>query len=157
MVKAEDYLLTTEEVREALRQVVHVEDRPAGPQNAIGEVLRAAAKDWSYRRFSGVLASDDGDMPFAVSLLVLVFASPAQAEQTFAQVAQAAHLRTEVDGCQAAVETVTAPGGMVSYWGFLHRGEVIMVLTLDSLSPQRLSMADLRSLVSLAARRLGNS
>jgi hypothetical protein len=43
---------------------------------------------------------------------------------------------------------------LVSYWGFVHRREVIMILAIDTLDPQHLSVSDLRALVIRAARRL---
>ena len=96
----------------------------------------------------------ESDRPIAVGALALVFDSDVKAERTFAQVADAAHVRAQVDGCAVAVETVTGAGGLVSYWGFLHRDAAIVVLTLDTVDPQYVSVADLRALVSVTAERL---
>ena len=116
--------------------------------------MRAAAVDTAFRRYVGTLNADDATLPVAVSAMALVFGSVDRADHIFAQVAEAAHLRADVDGCTVAVETATGPSGLVSYWGFLHRGDAIVVVTLDSLDPQRLSVADLRSLVRVVAVRL---
>jgi hypothetical protein len=86
--------------------------------------------------------------------MALVFDAPEKAAHTFAQVARAAHLSTDVDGSHVAVETVTGPTGLVSYWGFLHRRQAIVIVTLDTVDPQHVSIADLRSLVSQIAVRL---
>lgn len=147
-------LLTAGEVRAALGLQARVEVGAGASPPAPGEVLRAAATDSAYRRFTGTSSSGEVTHPLAVSILVLVFDAEDKALRTFSQVAQAAHLRAPVDGCDVAVETVTAPSGLISYWGFVHRAEVIEVITLDTLDPQQLSIADLRSLVTLAATKL---
>jgi hypothetical protein len=86
--------------------------------------------------------------------MVLTFDPAERASHTFDQVAQAAHLRTELEGAAVAVETVTGQQGVVSYWGYIHRGSVIIVLTLDTLDPQAVSMSEFRALVTRAAERL---
>jgi hypothetical protein len=86
--------------------------------------------------------------------MALIFDSKATATHTFDQVAAVAHLRAQLNGSDVAVETVTAPGGLISYWGFVHKDEAIVVLTLDTLDPQRVSVSDLRTLASATAKRL---
>lgn len=154
-VKAEALLLSLEDVRVALGSDVRVEnvEGPTSPSGT-GQVLRAAALDSGYRQYSGNLIGEEGKRPVAVSFLALVFDSPSKASRTFTQVADAAHLRTQLDGASVAVETVTAAGGLVSYWGFIHKSEAIVVLTLDTVDPQRLSVGDLRSLATLTVARL---
>jgi hypothetical protein len=110
--------------------------------------------DSAFRRFTGQVEVDGHSSPVTAGVLVLVFDSPEKAQRTFSQVGQAAHLRTEVEGCNAAVETVTSSNALVSYWGFVQREDVITVLTLDTVDPQEISVADLRSLVSAVGRRL---
>jgi hypothetical protein len=110
--------------------------------------------DSAFRRFTGQVEVDGHSSPVTAGVLVLVFDSPEKAQRTFSQVGQAAHLRTEVEGCNAAVETVTSSNALVSYWGFVQREDVITVLTLDTVDPQEISVADLRSLVIAVGRRL---
>jgi hypothetical protein len=89
-----------------------------------------------------------------VGALALVLPSQTVADETFARVAAAAHLRIALGECSVAVETVTAPTGLVSYWGYIHRDRVIVVLTLDTLDPQQVSMSDFRALVTRASSRV---
>ena len=89
-----------------------------------------------------------------MAVLALIFDSSEKAGRTFTQVAQAAHLRTEMDGAEVAVETVTAPSGLVSYWAYVHRDSAIIILTLDTLDPQQIAMSEFRGLVVRAAERL---
>jgi hypothetical protein len=117
-------------------------------------VIQAAAKDSAFRRFTGEVALPDGERPVTVSAMALIFDSAALAARTFDRVAEAAHLRAKLDGCDVAVETVTSTGGLVSYWGYVHRDAALVVLTLDTLDPQHISVADLRSLTRVAADRL---
>lgn len=124
------------------------------PERTAGGTLRAAAVDSAFRRFGGEVTLDGAPRPAAVSVMALIFDSVATATHTFAQVAEAAHLKTQVDGCDVAVETVTGSGGLVSYWGFVHRDEAIVILTLDTVDPQDVSVSDLRALVVAAGRRL---
>jgi hypothetical protein len=154
-MKADSLLLTPDEIEDGLgsRAEVTLAQR-GGTAPAIGNVVREAAVDSAYRRFSGHLALDEGDVALAVTEMALVFDTATKADHTFDQVAAAAHLRTQVDGSDVAVETVTASSGLVSYWGFVHRREVIMILAIDTLDPQHLSVSDLRALVIRAARRL---
>lgn len=154
-MKAQALLLSVEEVQVALGPDVRVEkEEGSGPTPASGQVLRAAALDSAFRQYSGNLVSDEGKQPVSVSSLALVFDSPMKAAKTFGQVAEAAHLRTQLDGSSVAVETVTATSGLVSYWGFVHKGEAIVVITLDTLNPQRISVGNLRSLATLTVARL---
>lgn len=121
---------------------------------AIGNVVAAAAVDAAYRSLSGRVTVDGSERPVAVGQLALIFDSTAKSENTFAQVAEAAHLRTRIGECNVAVETVTAPSGLVSYWGFLQRTAGLVVLTLDTVDPQAVSMSTFRAVVSAAAERL---
>lgn len=120
----------------------------------LGEVLRSAAADSAYVRFTGGAIVDGDERPVTVGSLALVFDSGSKADRTFGQVAQAAHLRTEMEGASMAVETVTGAAGLVSYWGYVHRGPAIVILTLDTLDPQEISMTEFRSLVLRTAERL---
>jgi hypothetical protein len=155
---AEQCMLSAEEIAQALGPRAHVErGRAQGPAGAVGEVVRAAAVDSAFRSYVGRIDFDEGPVPIAVSILALIFGTPESAERTFDHVARAAHLRTVIDESEVAVETIAGAAGMVSYWGFLHRAEAIVVLTLDTLSPQDVSVADLRSLVTAAAPRLAEA
>lgn len=152
---ADDLLLTIAEVRAALGPTVHVDvDSSASSSPAMGEVIRGAASDSSFRRFSGRAGAGGEERPLTVGMLTLVFDEPAKAGRTFDHVAQAAHLRAEVASCQVAVETVTAPSGLVSYWGYVHKAASIVIVTLDTVDPQLVSISDLRALVGLTAERL---
>jgi len=151
-VRASDALVGQDGIVLALGPEARVEeDRSAAP-SGLGEVLQAAAVDSAYRRFSGRFGPDA--TPFAVAELALVFDSPDTAAKTFVHVAEAAHMRTQIEGADVAVETVTAANGMVSYWGYVHLGAIITVLTVDSLNPQQVSIAALRALVTQVAGRL---
>jgi hypothetical protein len=88
--------------------------------------------------------------------MILVFASADIASRTFDHVAQASHLRSELEGAQVAVETVPGANGLVSYWGYVQHGAVMAVLTLDTLAPQQVSMPEFRSLMSKSAERLAS-
>ncbi len=154
-MKAESLLLTPREVAAALGERAEIlSTGTRAPEKSIGDVIRAAASDSAYRHFRGVLNVGQIERPLAAGIMALVFDAEAKAERTFAQVAQAAHLRTELDGCHVAVETVTAPSGLVSYWGFVQRGVALVIVTIDTLDPQQVSVADLRSLVAATAARL---
>jgi hypothetical protein len=154
-VKAADLLLSENEVRSVLGPSVRVSAAVGQPSpESIGEVLRAAAVDSAYARFGGASSSESEERPVAVGLLALVFDSPTTAGRTFDQVSQAAHMRTEIDECSVAVETVSGAGGLVSYWGFVHRGSAIVVVTLDTVDPQTVSMTQFRSLAIATAERL---
>ncbi|GAC1473241.1 MAG: hypothetical protein NVS2B16_04170 [Chloroflexota bacterium] len=120
----------------------------------IGDVLRAVALDSAYRRYRGRVMVQDAERPVTISMLALVFDAATTAQRTFSNVAQAAHLRTQLDDVGVAVETVTAPSGLVSYWGYMHRDETIIILTLDTIDPGDISVADLRSLLTVAVQRL---
>ncbi len=155
MLKAESLLLTGQEVRAALGSHVRLDGPKHGASSpAAGDLIKGAAADSAFRQFSGSVEAGDSLRPVSVSTMALVFDSRAKAAHTFGQVAAAAHLRAQLDGSDVAVETVTAPSGLVSYWGFVHKEEAIVVLTLDTLDPQRLSIGDLRSLATATARRL---
>jgi hypothetical protein len=73
---------------------------------------------------------------------------------TFGAVAGAAHLSAELEGAQVAVETVPGKNGLVSYWGYVQRGPIMSVLTLDSLAPQKIAMPEFRTLLSRAAAKI---
>ncbi|MGH2447072.1 MAG: hypothetical protein ACRDFS_00485 [Chloroflexota bacterium] len=151
-MKAAALLLSLDDVRDVLPpgSTLARTDEPA-PSGSVGEVLRAAATDSVYRRFRGQLP--DGSL-VTIAELGVILGSTQVAAHTFEQVVKAAHLHTELDGASVAVETVTAPSGLVSYWGFVHAGQAIVILTIDTLDPQRVSIAALRSLASLAAQKL---
>jgi hypothetical protein len=114
------------------------------------------AVDSAYRRFTGDVTSNGATRRLAVSVMALLFDSPEKVRHTYQQVADAAHLRTQIQGADVAVETVTAPSGLVSYWGYVFRDSVIVIVTLDTLDPQQVSIADLRSLMTVAARKLAS-
>jgi hypothetical protein len=86
--------------------------------------------------------------------MILRFGDDRTAGETFDRVGGAAHLRTRIGECQVAVETVTAPSGLVSYWAYVYLLRNIVILTMDTLDPQRVSMSDFRQLVTGAAERL---
>lgn len=158
MIKAETLLLSASDVAGALGPRAQVAIAQAqSPAQSIGDVLRAAATDSAFRNFRGSLTADGVDHPLAAGILALVFDVPAKADRTFGQVAKAAHLRTQLEGANVAVETVTAPSGLVSYWGYVQRGAALVIVTLDTLDPQYVSIADLRSLVAATADRLAAS
>jgi hypothetical protein len=154
-VNATSLVLTNEDVRIALGESARIEPgSAAAAPTTVGQVLRAAASDSAYGRFVGVSVGEGQERPLAVGSMALIFDSGETATRTFDQVAQAAHMRTEVEGAAVAVETVTGQNGLVSYWGYLHRGAVIIVLTLDTLDPQAIAMTEFRALVVRAAERL---
>jgi len=156
-VRALVALLSVEDVRDALGEQVRL--HPSAQHEAvrsIGSIIAAAASDAAYRSFSGQLVLAGVERPVAVGQMVLVFDAEDKAEKTFTSVAQAAHLRTRLQECQVAVETA-ATGGLVSYWGYVHRGKSIVVLTLDTLDPQVLSMTSFRSLVTGVAEKLARA
>jgi len=145
------------DIERALGPNVRVEPvaENAAMQN-IGAVAAAAAEDVAYRSFRGQIVFDDVGRQIAVGELALVFDRTAKAENTFARVADAAHLRIRLGASNVAVETVTAPNGLVSYWGYVQKDEVLLILTLDTLDPQDVSMTSFRALVTLGADRLEN-
>ena len=151
-MRASDALLGQNDIARALGSEAQVEEDRSPTPSALGQVLQAAAIDSAYRRFSGRYGPEP--TPFAVAELALVFDSAATAAKTFDHVAEAAHLRMHMEGADVAVETVTAANGMVSYWGYVHLGAIITVLTVDSLDPQQVSIASLRALVTQAVGRL---
>ena len=153
--RAERLLLTEQEIIRALGSDAYVRaDAEAGP-SAVGEVLRAAAVESAYRRFRGRIVVEDVERAITISCLALVFDSEAVTDRTFRQVAEAAHLRTRLNDVDVAVETVTAPSGLVSYWGYAEAGSVIVVVTLDTVDPREVSIAELRSILSVLVTRLG--
>jgi hypothetical protein len=154
-IQATRLLLGQEDIRSALGAHVRLSvSRVPGAAASIGSVVAAAARDSAYRSYTGTLTVEDTERPIAVGMMGLVFASTETAERTFTHVASAAHMRARVRDCNVAVETVTAPNGLVSYWGFLQRRESIVILTLDTMDPQIVSMTDFRSLVMAAAERI---
>lgn len=153
-LRAGALLPTLDEVQKALGPAVHVESPSGQTIGGLGDVIRSAAVDSGFRRFSGQMTQGDQTAPIAVSALALVFASRDIASRMYSHVAEAAHLRIQLSGCDVAVETVSSKRDVVSYWGFLHRDQVIVVLTLDTLDVQPVSIADLRSLVLATADKL---
>jgi hypothetical protein len=154
-MKVSSLLLTREDVQQALGPAVSIAQSKAHKAvDTIGSVVAVAARDAGYRSFSGHLTVNGAQRPLAVGQMALLFDQVPVAVRTFTQVAQAAHLRTRVGAADAAVETVTASTGLVSYWGYLHCQEAIIVLTLDTVDPQEVSMSTFRSLVIRAAERL---
>lgn len=148
-------LLSPSEIQRALGPEVQLVDsgKPAQVQ-ALGDVLGASAIETAFRAVSGILHAEAGDIALAVATMALVFDSDERASATFNSVGQAAHLRTKVAGSMVAVETVTASSGLVSYWGYVHHGPVMVIVTLDTLDPQRVSMTEFRAVVSLTADRV---
>ena len=152
---ASSLLLSEDDVRTALGAAIGISASHGNwAQQPLGEVLRAASIDSAYTRFTGGAVVEGEARPVAVGSMVLVFDGAETAERLFDQVGQAAHLRTEVEHVPVAVETVTAPSGLVSYWGFAHRGAIIAIVTLDTLDPQEVSMSEFRSLVMRAVERI---
>lgn len=151
---ARSLLLERDDVVKALGGDVNL--LPTGERwaGAIGEVLQAAAADSDYVRYAGSVADGDEERPVAVGCMILKFANTDLASRTFDHVAQASHLRSELEGAQVAVETVPGASGLVSYWGYVHRGPVMAVLTLDTLAPQQIAMPEFRTLLSKSAERL---
>lgn len=124
------------------------------PVQAMGAVAARAAQDVAYRSFTGKVQLEDTTSPVAVGEMALVFDDPGKAGRTFRQVGEAAHLRLRLGATSVAVETVTAPSGLVSYWAFLNHESAIVILTLDTVHPHDVSMTDFRNLVTLAAKRI---
>jgi hypothetical protein len=154
-MKAEQYLLPREEILAALGTRLRlVPGNPSAAAATRGDVLAKVAADFAYRSFAGEVVVADSSRPIAVGTMALTFDHSGRAESTFKAVAGAAHLRTQIGACNVAVETVTAASGLVSYWGYVQFGDTIVVLTLDTLDPNVVSMTDFRSLVKVAADRL---
>jgi hypothetical protein len=154
-VRAESLLPAIEQVQAALGTQVRVEPvRAPGGTPSPENILQAAARDSAFRRFAGRLLHGETKGPIAISAMALVFDSAPAAFRTFDRVAAAAHMRTKLDGSEVAVETVTSPNGLVSYWGYVYRGEAMVILTVDTLDPQRVSIGSLRSLAGHVAARL---
>lgn len=152
---AQRLLLTERELSLALGPRLIGTAVDAGSQSpVVGEVLRAAASDSAYRRFNARVLVTDEERPVTISMLVLVFTDSSTAQRTFSSVAQAAHLRSQLDDVSVAVETVTAPSGLVSYWGFMQTDNLIEIVTLDTVDPKDISVAELRSLLTVAVQRI---
>jgi hypothetical protein len=154
-MNVDSLLPSANEIQRALGPEVHLADssKPANVQ-ALGDVLGVTAIETAFRSVSGVLHSEASDVALAVATLALVFDTEERAFATFNSVGQVAHLRTKVGASMVAVETVTAPSGLVSYWGYIHHAQVMVVVTLDTLDPQRISMTEFRAVVTLTADRL---
>ncbi len=154
-MNADSLLLSTHEIQRALGPEVRLHDSSKSAQvQALGDVLGATAIETAFRSVSGVLQSETGDVALAVATLALYFDSEERASATFNSVGQVAHLRTKVGASMVAVETVTASSGLVSYWGYVHYGPALMIVTLDTLDPQKISMTDFRAVVTLTADRI---
>ena len=154
-IQATKLLLGRQELKNALGSQVRLQaSREPGAAVSIGTVVAAAAHDSAYRAYSGQVSVEGTDRPIAVSTMSLVFDSVEKSERTFSQVAAAAHMRTRIGDCNVAVETVTATSGLVSYWGFLQFRECMVILTLDTMDPQIISMTDFRSLTTQEAERI---
>ncbi|GAC1445070.1 MAG: hypothetical protein NVSMB52_05270 [Chloroflexota bacterium] len=152
---AERLLLGGTEVQRALGSNGRVDvSREPGSIQSLGNLVSAAAADSAYRSFSGYIVAESGSKPVTVAQMALAFGTGSTAEAVFDHIAQAAHLRIRMGESNVAVETVTAASGLVSYWGFLQRGCAIVVLTLDTLDPQDVSMSHFRDLVTAASCRL---
>lgn len=147
-------LLDREDVVTALGGEVNL--LPTGElwTGAIGDVLQAAAADSDYVRYAGSVSDEGQERPIAVGCMVLLFGNEEVAARTFDTVAQASHLRSELAGAQVAVETVPGADGLVSYWGYVHRGRGLCVVALDTLAPQQIAMPEFRSLLNRSAERL---
>jgi hypothetical protein len=154
-MNADSLLLSTAEIQRALGPEVHLTESSKSAQvQALGDVLGATAVETAFRSVSGVLHSEIGDIALAVATLALLFDTEERASATFNSVGQVAHLRTRVGASMVAVETVTAPTGLVSYWGYVHHARVMVLVTLDTLDPQRISMTEFRAVVTLTVDRL---
>lgn len=154
-MNADSLLLSSNEIQRALGPEVRLHDSSKTAQvQALSDVLGATAIETAFRSVSGVLQSETGDVALAVATLALWFDSEERASSTFNSVGQVAHLRTKVGESMVAVETVTAPSGLVSYWGYVHYGQVLMIVTLDTLDPQKISMSDFRAVVTLTSDRM---
>lgn len=154
-VLAERLLLDGPEVRRALG--VDARLVPAQRSEAVqslGDVVARAAREAAYRSFAGTLEGGESTWPFAVGQMALVFDAPATAERMFELVARAGHLRTNVGRCHVAVETAASTTGVVSYWGYLQLDGWLVVVTLDTIDPQAISMSHFRTLVAAAAARV---
>ncbi|MGI8968216.1 MAG: hypothetical protein ACR2GA_03835 [Chloroflexota bacterium] len=155
MTRASRFLLSARDVEQALGTGAAADSaREHGAVQAIGSIVAAAARDAAYRSFNARIPVDDVYRPVAVGEMALLFDNLGTAENTFAQVAGAAHLRAKVGECKVAVETVTAVSGLVSYWAFLQLGPSIVVLTLDTMDPQEVSMTNFRALVTRCSELL---
>ncbi len=152
---ADDLMLDQHHIEAALGENVRIEPtkRPSA-MGSVGSLLGSTAVSTAFRSFAGMLHGESSELPIAVGSLALVFDSESKAGVTFDHVAQAAHLRTRIGECLVAVETTTGANGLVSYWGYVSLRSSILVLTLDTLDPQALSMSDFRTLVTLAAEHL---
>lgn len=153
-ISARRLLLTAEDVGVALGPDVAVRAATAQQPEGSGQMLRAAARDSAYASLAGETAHGSETHVFRIGVLALVFADERQAGITFDHVAEATHLRTEIEGSRVAVETVKGAGGTVSYWGYLCREDTIVVVTLDTNAPERFTIADLRSLVQIEVQKL---
>ncbi|HLJ68182.1 MAG TPA: hypothetical protein VKX16_12565 [Chloroflexota bacterium] len=156
-MEPDDLLLDRAAVSSALGDRARLDpdrDPSAPPAHRLGSLVSAAALKSAYRTFSGFAQVDEAPTPLAVSEMALLFGSPERSANMFAQIAHAAHLRTTVAGIDVAVETVTSPAGLASYWGFLQRGDGLIILTLDTMSPEEISLSDFRLLVAAAADRM---
>lgn len=154
-MNVDSLLLSSTEIQRALGPEVQLADssKPAQVQ-ALGDVLGATAIETAFRAVTGTLHTETVDIALAVATLALVFDTEERASATFNNVGEVAHLRTKVADSMVAVETVTAPSGLVSYWGYVHHGHVMVVVTLDTLDPQYISMTEFRTVVTLTANRL---
>lgn len=154
-MKAAYLLLEESDVKRALGGdvVLHL-SREHAAVRAIGNVVAQAAVDAAFRSFAGHALLEGAPRPIAVGEMVLMFDNAEKALKTFSVVAEAAHLRTRLGGSSVAVETITTPAGLVSYWGFVHYWRVIAVLTLDTVDPNEVSMTNFRSLVTRSAERV---
>lgn len=154
-MKVDALLLSSLEIQRALGPDVQLADssKPAQVQ-ALSDVLGATAIETAFHSVSGRVHSENGDIALAVATLALVFDTEKRASATFNSVGQVAHLRTKVGASMVAVETVTSSSGLVSYWGYVHHAEVMVIVTLDTLDPQRISMTEFRAVVTLTVDRL---
>jgi hypothetical protein len=123
----------------------------------IGNVLGTAAISSAFRSFTGGVLESEDTVPLQVGQMALVLADELVAARTFDRVAQAAHLRTKLGATDVSVETVTASSGLVSYWCYLSLGPVLVIATLDTLDPVRVSMTEFRSLVTHLSDHLERS
>jgi hypothetical protein len=149
------FLLSRDEVLRALGPGAALESsKEPGRAEAMGGLLAGAATASAFRSFSGRMEGNEDSVPIAVGSMVLLFARSQQADSTFERVGGAAHLRTQIGASNVAVETAAGANGLVSYWCYVQVGRAFLVLTLDTLDPQRASMTDFRRLVTAAADRL---
>lgn len=148
-------LLGPTEARDALGAgIVLEESKTQGQIQHMGQVLGTTAISSAFRSYAGRALNEEDSVPLQVGLMALVFADDRIVRHTFEQVARASHMRTKLGATDVSVETVAGANGLVSYWCYLSLGPVLIIATLDTLDPQRVSMTEFRSLVTRSSEHL---